>query len=63
MEKQDIQRGEKKLKNNIQTKRIKKTWKDTRPTRYIRVFILKASMCSPTAKPYSFPVPAQNTIV
>jgi len=47
-------------KNNIPMKRIKKAWKGTRPTKYIRVCILKASTCSPTAKPYTFPVPAQT---
>jgi len=40
-------------------KRIKKAWKGTRSTKYIRVYILKRSVCSPTEKPYTFPAPAQ----
>jgi hypothetical protein len=45
---------EKKTKDNITMKRIKKEWKGTRSTKYIRVYILKTSMCSPTEKPSTY---------
>lgn len=53
-------RMEKKTKDKITMKRIKKAWKGTRSTKYIRVYILKTRMCSPTAKPYTLPAPAQT---